>query len=246
MYYCSCCKIYLHLHCALLPRDTNGNLINTHHVVHPQNPLILLPNDNIYLQYPNCKGCSSSLSVGVDNHDAINSSYVCFDCKILFHKKCLELPTEISHPYYRKHQLRLEFDTKDLDCNQCETKQTGFFYACSPCKVNIYSGCAWLPPVIEDKIHHEHTFTLLFRQALFTCDACGSQGNSISYTCSACNLILHKKCISLPRVIGIDMHHHPLYHKFFICHDQQLDSKTWDCRICYMSIVPLLTEVGMP
>ncbi|XVF81596.1 hypothetical protein PTKIN_Ptkin15bG0167800 [Pterospermum kingtungense] len=231
MYYCSSCGIYLHLHCALLPRDTDGDFINTLHVAHPKHPLILLPSDNIYLKYRNCHGCSSSLLADDDD-----GPYVCFDCKTFFHKKCLELPSAITHPYHRKHQLFLEFNRNDdLDCNLCESKHSGFFYGCSPCNVNIYCGCAWPPPIIEDKTHHEHQFTLIFRQTSFTCDACGTHGKSISYTCSACNIIVHKNCISLPRIIGINLHHHPLYHNFFIG-PQQPDSKAWDCRICYKKV----------
>ncbi|XWS36766.1 hypothetical protein CRYUN_Cryun20dG0113900 [Craigia yunnanensis] len=95
--------------------------------------------------------------------------------------------------------------------------------------------CAWPPPFIEDTSHHEHPFTLLFRPKSFTCDACGTHGNNLSYICSTCNLQVHKKCLSLPRFFGINLHHHAISRNFFLCLHQH-DSRTWDRGICYQKV----------
>ncbi|MFQ6652536.1 hypothetical protein Gotur_024354 [Gossypium turneri] len=220
-YCCSSCKIAFHLKCSLLQRDTSGNFIEILHRTH-QHPLLLIDNQNFLLQYRECSGCSAEL---------VNDSYGCFDCNIFFHKKCVELPIKISHPYHRKHKLILESDFRF--CNLCQTDHSGLFYCCSICNLDFHSKC--LPPSVEDKKYHEHPFTLFLRPNSFTCDACGTQGNNVSYICSTCNIQVHKDCILLSRFIRLNLHRHPLSRNFFlsIC---CLDSRTWDCRICYKKV----------
>ncbi|KAL4303373.1 hypothetical protein GQ457_10G010500 [Hibiscus cannabinus] len=226
VYHCSSCEFYLDFNCALLPRDAARNIIQTLHVLH-QHPLISI---NPF-RFNFCNGCLTQIKD--------DASYACFDCGISFHKKCLELPTEIHHPCHRKHQLLLVFLDLSLDhpsCNLCLKNKAGFVYRCVPCNFNIHVGCARSPPVIEDKSHHEHPFTLLLRpNNPFNCDACDNQGNHVSYTCSTCNIQVHRDCISLPRHIRLNLHPHPISHYFFLCIDHH-DSREWDCRICYKKV----------
>ncbi|XVF81597.1 hypothetical protein PTKIN_Ptkin15bG0167900 [Pterospermum kingtungense] len=228
MYHCPICEFRFHINCALLPsRTAADHVIQTEHFSH-QHPLIFIENNGTD-QSLECFGCSAPI---------VGASYVCFLCDLYFHKSCVELPFEIDHPYHRKHQLFLELETtRRRFCNLCQSKHRGFFYGCSPCNVDIHSGCAWPPPIIEDKIHHQHPFTLLLRPNSFTCDACGTQGDdTISYICSTCSFQVHKKCISLPLFIGINLHHHAISRKFFVRLYHQDDSKTWDCKICYQKV----------
>ncbi|KAL4377788.1 hypothetical protein GQ457_02G040390 [Hibiscus cannabinus] len=226
MYQCSSCVFFcLDFNCALLPRDTAGNLIETLHVAHPHPLISINPVESF-----KCKGCRDTLT---------DASYACFDCKVFFHKKCLELPTEIDHPCHRKHQLSLVSFASNQNlpsCNLCQSFCGEFFYQCVPCNVNIHVACAWPPPIIEDKSHHPHPFTLFLKSKNpFICDACGDQGNHVSYTCSACNIQVHRDCISLPRHIRLTLHPHPISHNFFLRVDRN-DSRAWDCRICYKKV----------
>ncbi|KAL4377782.1 hypothetical protein GQ457_02G040400 [Hibiscus cannabinus] len=225
MYQCSSCEFYLDFNCALLPRDTAGILIQTLHVVHPHPLISINPVESF-----ECKGCGDTLT---------DASYACFDCRVFFHKKCLELPTEIDHPCHRKHQLLLVSFASNLyvpSCNLCPRFHGEFFYQCVPCNVNIHVACAWPPPIIEDKSHHPHPFTLFLKSINpFICDACGDQGNHVSYTCSPCNIQVHRDCISLPRHIRLTLHPHPISHNFFLRVDRN-DSRAWDCRICYKKV----------
>ncbi|KAL4363330.1 hypothetical protein GQ457_04G024520 [Hibiscus cannabinus] len=209
IYHCPSCEVYLDINCALLPRDS------------------ALISANNQVRDFDCSSCSSS-PVG-------NTSYACFDCRTFFHKS-LELPLQIDHPYHRKHQLVLEYDVHEWrDCHLCSEKHRGLFYRCSLCNVDIHINCAWPPTIIEDKSHPEHPFSLLLRPHSFNCDACGIQGNNVSYICSTCDIQVHKNCISLPRFIRINLHNHPISHSFYCCINGH-DSRTWDCRLCYKKV----------
>ncbi|MFQ6646835.1 hypothetical protein Gotur_019977, partial [Gossypium turneri] len=88
--------------------------------------------------------------------------------------------------------------------------------------------CVSSPPIIEDKLHHEHPFTLLPRQVSF-CDACGTLGNYVPYLCSTCGIFVHKNCISVPRIIKFYRHQHHIAHTYFL---DQIESESWECRFC--------------
>ncbi|OMO71905.1 C1-like protein [Corchorus olitorius] len=117
-----------------------------------------------------------------------DSTYVSADLKFHLHKSCFDqLPTQIDHPCHRIHPLILEFDNKNRFCKLCQKGDDKhfFYYHCVACNFDIHLQCIWPRPVIEDHkryhIHHEHPFTLHWRQDSFTCDACGTNGNSASY-----------------------------------------------------------------
>ncbi|XP_039062118.1 uncharacterized protein LOC120206573 [Hibiscus syriacus] len=84
------------------------------------------------------------------------------------------------------------------------------------------------PPFIKGK-YHEHPFTLFWKQASFICDACGLEGNSVSYTCSACNFVIHPKCASIPPIIKVPRHDHPIFHNYFLSGNEL---KNRDCKFC--------------
>ncbi|TYH68032.1 hypothetical protein ES332_D06G230600v1 [Gossypium tomentosum] len=178
-----------------------------------------------------CSWCHEPLT------DAI---YVCFDCLLkkvstdsfIIHKKCLdELPTEIDHLTHRLHTLILNRSDSDYLCNLCQKQHSGPYYGCSLCHFNINVECAWPRSTVEDRSHHQHPFTLLRRQYSFICDACGTEGNCISYICSTCSLMVHKDCTSLPRIIKFSRHDHCIFHKYFL-----KDLTRQDCKICFNEV----------
>ncbi|XVF54848.1 hypothetical protein PTKIN_Ptkin05aG0214100 [Pterospermum kingtungense] len=117
----------------------------------------------------------------------------------------------------------------------CQEKNQSLFYRCLPCKFDIAIECALpQPSVIEDKSHHEHQFTRLLRNHdSFPCEACGTEGAYISYICSLCNIMIHKKCISLPRFIKITRHHHNMIHNYFF---QKREIENHNCGICLSEV----------
>ncbi|MFQ6654136.1 hypothetical protein Gotur_025230 [Gossypium turneri] len=156
--------------------------------------------------------------------------FFCFDCpSFIIHKKCLDkLPTEIDHPTHRLHPLILNRNDSDYLCNPCQKQHSGPYYGCSLCHFNINVECAWPRSIVEDKSRYQHLFSLLRRQDSFICDACGTEGNYISYICSTCNLMVHKDCTSLSRIIKFSRHDHCVFHKYFL---KGLTRQ--DCKICF-------------
>ncbi|MBA0696999.1 hypothetical protein Goari_003511, partial [Gossypium aridum] len=109
----------------------------------------------------------------------------------------------------------------------------GLVYCCSICKFVLHIECVSPPPFIEDPSTHEHPFTRCLRELSFNCDVCGTLGNYVSYNCSTCSLMVHKKCISLPRFIKSLWHDHPISHKYFVVDNE---CTTHDCLLCHEEV----------
>ncbi|XVF83476.1 hypothetical protein PTKIN_Ptkin16aG0490800 [Pterospermum kingtungense] len=218
VYFSPDCGFYLHVKCADLSAEIN-------HILHHQHPLILQFNR----QRLSCKICQKPQRRGL--------VYSCSSpCQFALHIGCAAIPTKLNQLYYhRKHPLTLQFVDEPLPCHICQKSEDSetIHYLCSICKFVLHVGCASLPPIIEDKLHHEHPFTLLPREVSFICDACGAPGNFVPYICSTCNHIVHKKCISLPAIIKFFRHPHPIFHIYFL---EGHGFETWECRHCYEEV----------
>ncbi|XVF43549.1 hypothetical protein PTKIN_Ptkin02bG0048900 [Pterospermum kingtungense] len=227
-YHCSDCDTDLHIRCALFTHKLADKKLGELKLITASKdpPIISSENGSEEVESAKCFGCLEPLA---------DSVYYSLEyCGINLHKKCVELPLEINYPGHHKHPLILQFKDGTFPCVICqETDLCGFFYCCSLCKFGIHISCLSSPSIIEDK-GHPHPFTLFMRQVSFNCDVCGIEGNCVPYMCSSCNLLVHKKCISVPRIIKFMWHEHPIFHTYFI---QKHGSETWDCVLC-------LTEVN--
>ncbi|OMO71906.1 Zinc finger, PHD-type [Corchorus olitorius] len=238
LYVCGLCYFCLDINCALyLSNKVGENFFYQSKDEAHQLAFIFFENhkDKLIKIVP-CSWCHEPLA---------DSTYVSAECKFHLHKSCFdELPTQIDHPCHRTHPLMLEFDNKNRFCKICQEgddyEQNLFYYHCVACNFDIHLQCIWPRPVIEDHkryhIHHEHPFMLHWRRDSFTCDACGTNGNSASYVCCACHLQVHVNCASLPRTIKISRHDHPLSHKYFFN-----NKKEHDCQVCFEQVK---TEYG--
>ncbi|XVF23809.1 hypothetical protein REPUB_Repub13aG0071300 [Reevesia pubescens] len=206
----------LHKKCVDLPTEIN-------HFCHSQHPLILQFNSK---RLP-CQICQRTQLRGF--------VYCCSPCEIALHITCAELPTKINHLSHRKHPLVLQIKHEGLSCHICqETKDKQILYCCSICKFGLHTECASPPTTINDE-SHQHPFILFWRHVSFICDACGTPGKHESYICSTCSLIVHRKCISLPRHLKHPMHpEHPIFHTYFL---GQYEFESWECRICHQEEV---------
>ncbi|KAE8714627.1 hypothetical protein F3Y22_tig00110195pilonHSYRG00273 [Hibiscus syriacus] len=208
------CGFNLHKKCVELPPKIN-------YPVHKNHPLIL----QFRVERSRCNLCHQILP-------ARGFSYSCSPCKFALHIACAVLPPKLDLPFHRKHPLVLAFQNNP-SCKACKETQRGkFVYRCSSCNFNLHFEFASPPLTIKENTH-EHPFTLLWRQVSFICDACGVKGNSVSYICSACSLVVHKQCISLPPIITIPRHEHPIFHKYFL---QPHVYRDRDCKICYNEV----------
>ncbi|KAG4156784.1 hypothetical protein ERO13_D02G018800v2 [Gossypium hirsutum] len=233
VYHCSC-GLDFHIKCALFTFNiAENNLKELDHVA-LQHPLISTENGDEELgDVSKCFGCWEPLA-----------KYTHFspDCGFNFHEKCAKLPFKLNHECHRKHPLALQFNSKRLSCKICretnrktDRRRIGFVYGCSPCKFAVHIECvsASLDLVVEDK-SHEHPFSLFTRRSSFICDACGMEGSYASYICCTCNIMVHKKCTSLPRIIKSKWHDHRLFHIYFFP-DEFTSS---DCMICHDEVDP--------
>ncbi|KAK5826589.1 hypothetical protein PVK06_021515 [Gossypium arboreum] len=109
--------------------------------------------------------------------------------------------------------------------------------------------------------HEEHPLVLVAEQSneglKAYCDGCGELLSAPCFTCIHCNYHLHKqcaeaplripnhplhpqhsdkvhkKCISLPRIIKFSRHDHCIFHKYFL-QTQELTKQ--DCKICFKEV----------
>ncbi|KAH1095910.1 hypothetical protein J1N35_012831 [Gossypium stocksii] len=226
IYHCSC-GLDFHIKCALFTFNiAENNLKELEHFA-LQHPLISTENGDEELEdVSKCFGCREPLA---------NYTHFSPNCGFNLHEKCTELPFKMNHVCQRKHPLVLQFNSERLSCKICGvTRRRGFIYGCSPCKFAVHIECvsASLDLVVEDK-SHEHPFTLFTRRSSFICDACGVEGSYASYICCTCNIMVHTKCTSLPRIIKSKWHDHRLFHKNFL---HMEDFRVLDCILCHEEV----------
>ncbi|KAK5841192.1 uncharacterized protein LOC108474890 [Gossypium arboreum] len=224
IYHCSC-KLDFHIKCALFTFNVAENNLKELEHVALQHPLISTENGDEKLKdAAKCFGCWEPL---------VKYTHFSPDCEFNLHEKCTKLPFKLNHVCHRKHPLALQFNSEQSSCKICgETrgKGLGFIYGCSPCKFAAHIECvsASLDLVVEDK-RHEHPFSLFPRGSSFICDACGIEGSYASYICCTCNIMVHKRCTSVPRIIKSKWHDHRLFHKYFLYIE---DFRVLNCIMC--------------
>ncbi|XVF65489.1 hypothetical protein PTKIN_Ptkin09bG0253600 [Pterospermum kingtungense] len=224
VYHCSC-GLDFHIKCALFTYHIAGNNLKELEHVGYKDPLFSAENNVEKLEdLTICFVCQEPLA---------NYTYFSPDCGFNLHKKCAALPLKINEMGH-KHPLTLQFNSKRLPCEMCpENQQGGLVYCCPPCNSVFHIECV-PPPFVEVKCR-QHAFALFQRRAPFICDACGIQGNYAGYICCSCNIIVHKKCMSLPRIIKSKWHDHCIFHAYF---HQEEDFKSRDCLICHHEVNP--------
>ncbi|KAG4164318.1 hypothetical protein ERO13_A13G008000v2 [Gossypium hirsutum] len=218
IYHCSC-GLDFHIKCALFTFNiAERNLKELEHVA-LEDPSFSSKNDGGNLG--KCFVCWEPLAM---------YTYFSLDCGFNLHKKCAELPPKMGHVCHRKHPLLLQFNSERLSCKICQvTPDRGLVYGCSTCNLAIHIDCLSPLPVIEDK-SHQHPFTLFWRQIPFICDACGTEGHHVAYACCTCSIMVHKECISLPRIMQHAWHNHRVFHTYFI-HKEYF--RSLNCIWCY-------------
>lgn len=193
----------------------------------------------------NCYGCGKP----VTNLDA---AYICMDqhCsnKIILHRSCGELPSEIMHPKHSHHPLHL-FDYHRKRGGWCDLcfhnlgKVLG--YQCSSCNLDFCITCEIISidALLDEKrelrhpCHLDHPLTLMRKTSLeFYCDGCGTRDVDLPYICSICEFWIHKSCASLPLILpkNLQYHHHDLSLAFSF--PMEYLEYIFDCDICHKKL----------
>ncbi|XVF83491.1 hypothetical protein PTKIN_Ptkin16aG0492500 [Pterospermum kingtungense] len=215
VYFSPDCGFYLHVTCVALPAEIN-------HFLHPQHPLVLQFNS----QRLSCHICQKPQRRGL--------VYSCSSpCNFVLHIGCA-IPTKLNQLYYhRKHPLTLQLVDEPLPCHICQkTEDTDTVCSlCSICKFVLHVRCASLSPVIEDKLHHEHHFSLLPREVSLICDACAQP-----YFYHAIDSIETDEAmeLSFEKVAATSIKHFSHDHNLTLCEEIVGDKQ---CDGCLLSIL---------
>ncbi|KAG6397969.1 hypothetical protein SASPL_139419 [Salvia splendens] len=146
-----------------------------------EHPLILAENVSKD-ETSNCYGCGNPVT-------DLEVVYVCTvqNCsnRIILHKRCGELPSQILHPKHPQHPLHL-FDYHKLFglwCDNClRDIESALGYKCSSCNFDYDVTCGKISidmilaenRQIEHPSHPDHPLTLMRKPSfLFCCDGCG-------------------------------------------------------------------------
>ncbi|XP_041020065.1 uncharacterized protein LOC121261663 isoform X2 [Juglans microcarpa x Juglans regia] len=144
------------------------------------------------------------------------SAYTCSGCTFNLCIKCasLSLTTKVD---IHDHPLTLMQKSTQFICDHCEKEGKGMFYFCAACSFMVHPECTLSPlvvrpPIIKADIHDEdHPLTLVQRFLIsLTCNACGNDIKGRFYFCDKCSFVVHLECASLPSVVKVIRHDHPL------------------------------------
>lgn len=163
-----------------------------------------------------CYGCRKPV-VGGRLASGYAAVYICtrVDCDFYLHKTCAELPDEIQHPRHDQHPLTLDarlrsYGNNTTTCNICKRVSKWFKYTCPFCNFDVCLTC-------KDRLirhdGHKHELSLLPRETLFLCDACGMKAEDFSYACHVCAFLIHSTCAFSPTTVAPSFHPHPLFLK---------------------------------
>ncbi|KAM7530117.1 hypothetical protein LguiB_033527 [Lonicera macranthoides] len=178
-----------------------------------------------------CHGCQKPIS---------SSAYGCNHCNYFLHKKCAELPKEITHDKHPQHPLTLLSHPPDLssryDCDVCGIEDWKWFiYHCSKCEFDVHISCVLEDRVVEHE-GHPHPLTVVHKKALFNCDACFTEDKDLSYFCNTCEFWIHKSCALSPSTIQHNSHIHPLVLNYSLPYIHR--SFPFNCDICKERVHP--------
>ncbi|CDP14966.1 unnamed protein product [Coffea canephora] len=202
------------------------------HFSHKKHPLILCElqkeNDDgsVDQKLVVCYGCRKQISD--------STAYCCFPCDLFLHKRCAELPLQITHPMHSQHDLVL-LGNRHCICNACGQDWEFFTYHCSLCRFDLDVSCANIDREIKlDK--HDHPLIQLTRPATFFCNACSKVGEDSSHLCAVCPFWIHRKCALLSSTVKHKDHNHPLLLAYSLPPDYR--SFRQHCPVCREMIHP--------
>ncbi|XP_041020068.1 uncharacterized protein LOC121261665 [Juglans microcarpa x Juglans regia] len=94
--------------------------------------------------------------------------------------------------------------------------------------------------VVKAGIHH-HPLTLVRKLISFTCDACGKEGKGMFYKiCTTCSFVSHLDFVSLPSIVKVICHNHPLN---LACNS--LLGNQFDGRVCQLFVKAVNVDYGV-
>ncbi|XP_027071704.1 uncharacterized protein [Coffea arabica] len=168
-------------------------------------------------------------------------TYSCKECSIFLHRRCVELPKDISHAMHPQHRLTLleKPPNKEgiCDCKGCGQSWRHFTYHCNTCNFNLDVSCATEDRKLKHPAH-AHTLKFVPKPVIFECHACWERKKDASYLCtsSRCPYWIHERCASSPTVKKRKDHDHPLSLAYYLSDDYI--AYEFSCDVCDKMIEP--------
>ncbi|XP_073034947.1 uncharacterized protein [Primulina eburnea] len=175
----------------------------------------------IYVDEENPKAYCSACGVAIIS----SPSYTCSQgCNFFLHQPCTELlqSAELEfggNPY--DISLLAKPPNDNCKCEKCGNLCKNFTYKCCLRSIKgygtlheFYLHCQCAFPLeinIKHISHHEHPLMAMCKEASLVCDACGRKQDGIFFSCQKCSFYIHQDCCSVPTVINIEHHPHPLF-----------------------------------
>ncbi|CDP10062.1 unnamed protein product [Coffea canephora] len=168
-------------------------------------------------------------------------TYSCKECSIFLHRRCAEVPKDISHAMHPQHRLTLleKPPNKEgiCDCKGCGQSWGHFTYHCNTCNFNLDVSCATEDRKLKHP-PHAHTLKFVPKPVKFECHACWERKKDVSYLCtsSRCPYWIHEKCASSPTIKKRKDHDHPLSLAYYLSDDYI--AYEFSCDVCDKMIKP--------
>ncbi|CAK7341159.1 unnamed protein product [Dovyalis caffra] len=137
-------------------------------------------------------------------------------------RSCIELPSEILHPFHSSHLLTLLAKppagfSEFFVCEERGDLSSGFAFHCNICEFNLDVECAVLSQrpkgsteTRTDSYHFSHHHDLMnfnAREELkIKCSACELPLSGPAFGCLNCKFFLHRSCEEMPREIRHQYH----------------------------------------
>ncbi|EOY18286.1 Cysteine/Histidine-rich C1 domain family protein, putative [Theobroma cacao] len=247
-YHCALCDKSAHPKCVL--GDYSFIKLGRRISAKTDHPHSLILVQKVYL-YPECSKCGQlCLDLALECTDTRCSFIIHWRCSRLkdfiedhniveliaaksispsnSHRKKGEMefqhPSHI-HPLVFNEEPSHESNEKALQCNGCGEAVSGPAYSCVACKFLLDKICAEAPLEMNHPFHCTPSLKLV------------ASPPYIGYWCNCyfCekSLIIHKYCVSLPRIIKYIWHHHPIFHNNF---EGENEYGILECGICHEDV----------
>lgn len=140
------------------------------------------------------------------------------------------------HHFSHQHPLELtrfpQPPPLSSPCSGCNLQVIGWAYTCDTCNYVLHTSCSKMPRRITHPSDPNHPLTLFsspaYPEGVFSCNACGREGEGFSYHCDECELDVHILCTAMKLVVIHGSHHHPLN----LCFSHPYPTQEFMCDIC--------------
>ncbi|KAK1358791.1 Phorbol-ester/DAG-type domain-containing protein [Heracleum sosnowskyi] len=212
LYCCRSCRYFTHFHCA---RSRSSPILSSNEDETYPNLVHLPAADELSLNLLLEQFIKDKITLSDTSYKSNSISSSTKDIKHWSHEEHVLKLTTFNELFDRENDDEMLL----LRCNGCDKPirtYDSLFYGCVPCKYFMHKVCAELPREIE---HHLWPGKTLIANKKYTfCDGCYGYGKAIFFSARRPDgkgiIDLHIGCVTLPKIIKHEAHHHQLHQVF--------------------------------